>query len=369
VSGIESLEVDAPVLIKPGKPMQMRTLRVDAPREGEVRVRMVASGVCHSCLHAADGTHQGMPLPIVLGDEGSGVVEAVGPGCRTVQVGDHVIISWAPSCERCRYCLSGRPVLCNNKPTFGRFADGQTRFHDGDSDVFHYGPATYGPYIVVQEPAAVVIPKDIPLEVAALVGCSVMTGAGAVLNTARVGAGASVAVFGCGGVGLNAVQAAHIAGASPIIAVDVVASKLDLATGLGATHTVDAGDDDAVDQINAISDGGADASIVAVGSVSAMRQAAESTAKGGVCVLVGAPPTGHELSVPPGLIIQGERRIVGSFYGSANPPVDFIHMLHLYRAGLLKLEELVTRRYRIDEANEAFVDLAAGDLGRGLIVF
>ena len=213
------------------------------------------------------------------------------------------------------------------------------------------------------------IPDDIPLEVAALVGCSVMTGAGAVLNTAAVGAGASVAVFGCGGVGLNAVQAARIAGATPIVAVDVVESKLELARGLGATHAVNGRDADAVEQVTAATDGGADACIVAVGSAPAMRQAVESTGRGGVCVLVGAPPTGHELCVPPALIIQGERRVVGSFYGSANPPVDFLHMLHLYRAGLLELEGLVTRRYRLDEANQAFVDLAAGDLGRGLIVF
>jgi S-(hydroxymethyl)glutathione dehydrogenase/alcohol dehydrogenase len=209
----------AAVLRAIGEPLFVEELELADPREGEVLVEMAASGVCASCLHAQDGSHSGIPLPIVLGDEGAGIVKAVGPGCRTLRPGDHVILSWAPGCDGCEPCLQGRPALCQRQPPFGVLADGTARFGDGGAPVFHYGPATYASAVVVSERAAVPIADDVPLEVAALIGCAVTAGFGAVANSAGLRAGQSVAVVGCGGVGLAAIQAAAALGAGAVVAV------------------------------------------------------------------------------------------------------------------------------------------------------
>ncbi len=362
------MRTKAPVLIAPREPMQMLDVDVSEPAFGEVRVKMTASGVCHSCLHAADGTHTGAPMPIILGDEGSGVVESVGEGCTRLKVGDHVIISWAPSCNSCRYCATGYPYLCDNTPEFGSFHDGDTRFHHNGEKVYHYGPATYGPYIVVPEGAAVGVRKDFPLDLAALIGCSVTTGFGAVVNAAQSRPGDAVVVFGCGGVGLNAVQGAAIVGANPIIAVDVVDSKLEIAKDFGATHTINPMETDVVQGVMDVTDGGADACIVAVGATKAMEQGLETLAKLGTLVIVGASNTGETITIDPRLI-NPERRIIGSRYGTANPMTEFPRMVDLAMAGILRVEELVTKRYELEEANEAFRALAAGEQARGLIVF
>ncbi|MDH3308215.1 MAG: Zn-dependent alcohol dehydrogenase [Acidimicrobiia bacterium] len=361
--------ITAPVLIKPGEPMQMLELELDEPGYGEVRVRMTASGVCHSCLHAYDGSHSGIPMPIVLGDEGSGVVDAVGEGCRSLSPGDHVIISWAPDCGACKYCALGFPSLCLNTPAAGYMSDGKTRFHLDNTDVHHYGPATYGPYIIVSEAAAVSIRKDFPLDLAALIGCSVTTGFGAVVNTAAVRAGQSVAILGCGGVGLNAVQGAAVTGAYPIIGIDVLDSKLELAREFGATHTINPTKVDLLEEIHKLTGTGVDASIVAVGNTTAMQQGLEILAKQGVEVVLGLSETGSTFPVDPRLLMAGERRILGSRYGSSNPMVEFPKMIELAMAGRLKVAELVTKRYDLDEADEAFRSLAAGEQARGLIVF
>jgi Zn-dependent alcohol dehydrogenase len=363
------VNVVAPVLHAPNEPMRLEELTLDRPREREVLVRMAATGVCHSCLHAADGTHSGIPMPIVLGDEGAGVVEDVGPGCTRVAPGDRVIVSWAPGCSGCRACAQGLPALCQRQPPFGVLGDGETRFHLGGDDVYHYGPATYAPAIVVPESAAIPIRDEMPLDVAAMIGCAVTAGFGSVVNAARVRAGQSVVVFGCGGVGLSAVQAAALGGAHPLVAADVVGSKLDLAKRFGATHGVDVSAPDAVEELRELTHGGADACIVAVGSTRAMEQAVEALGLRGVCVVVGAPPTGRRMSLDPLHVLNGERRLVGSKYGSANPAIEFPKLVDLYLDGRLRLDELVTRRYRLDEADAAFADLAAGELARGLIVF
>ena len=221
MSSGEAITVRAPVLWRAGEPMVMEDLVVAPPGPGEVRVRMAASGVCHSCLHVVDGSHGGIPFPVVLGDEGAGVIEAVGDGCRRHRVGDPVVVSWAPSCGQCRFCALGRPVLCVNGAPVGFLPDGTTRFSVAGRDVHHFGPATYAPLTVVAESAAISITPRMPLDRAALIGCSVATGVGAVVNTANARLGSSVAVFGCGGVGLNAIQGAVLAGAHPIVAVDV----------------------------------------------------------------------------------------------------------------------------------------------------
>jgi S-(hydroxymethyl)glutathione dehydrogenase/alcohol dehydrogenase len=364
------IDIEVPLLMSPGAPLETRLVRVADPRPGEVLVRVVASGVCHSCLHAADGSHRGIPMPIVLGDEGAGIIEAVGSTQSELTAGDHVVLSWAPGCGRCRYCSSGRPGLCEHAPALGLLADGTTRFSLEGEPVYHYGPASYARYTVVPERAAVKIPAEVPLEVAALVGCSVTTGVGAVLNTAQVRPGESVAIFGCGGVGINAVQGAVLAGAHPIIAVDVNPAKLEMARRFGATDSVDASADDPTARILTMTGAGVDYAVVAVGSSSAIEQAWAALGPGGTCVVVGNPPTDSPpIRIDPHSILSGERRLVGSVYGSSSPLAEFPRLLSLYRAGNLKLDELITHRFTPKEANEAFSALAAGEVGRGLIVF
>ena len=360
----------APLLYRQGEPMGMEEIELDAPREGEVSVRMAASGVCHSCLHAADGSWADVPTPMVLGDEGAGVVEAIGAGVHSVTVGDHVILSWAPSCGQCRYCATGRPQICSRRPKPYHLFDGTTRMHWHDQPVYHYGyVASFAPHSVVPESCAVPIRKDMPLDKAALIGCSVMTGTGAVLNTARVPAGASLAVFGAGGIGLNAIQGGELVSATPLIAVDTNDAKLAYARDFGATHTINSRQEDPVAAIQRLTDGGADYTVVAVGNADVMRQAYDALAPGGTCVVIGIPSTGSILALEAHGIAAREKRLVGSCYGSASVKADFPRMVELYMSGKLKIDQLITRRYGVDEANEAFRALAAGEVARGLIVF
>jgi len=361
----------ASVLFEQRQPLQVEELELEPPRQGEVLVRMVASGVCHSCLHAADGSWAGVPVPIVLGDEGAGVVETVGPGVTELQPGDHVILSWIPTCGRCHYCVIGRPNLCDQRrPGRGVLPDGTTRMSLRGRPVHHYGHvATYASFTVVAESCAIRIDPVMPLDRAALIGCSVMTGVGAVLNTAGVPAGASIAVFGAGGVGLNVVQGGAMVAADPIIAVDVKASKLERARALGATHGIDASREDPVAEIRRITGRGGDYTFVAVGNARAMSQACDALALGGTCVLIGVPETGATVPLDPRPLVTGERVIRGSSYGSARTREDLPRMVRLYLAGRLRIDELITRRYALDEANDAFRDLAEGALARGIIVF
>jgi S-(hydroxymethyl)glutathione dehydrogenase/alcohol dehydrogenase len=361
----------ASVLFEQGKPLQVEDLDLEAPRAGEVRVRMVASGVCHSCLHAADGSWKGVPVPIVLGDEGAGVVDQVGPGVDGLAVGDHVILSWAPTCGRCHYCVIGRPNLCEaRQPGRGVLPDGTTRMSLRGRPVYHYGHvATYASSTVVHESCAIRIDKTMPLDRAALIGCSVMTGVGAVINTAAVAPGASMAVFGVGGVGLNVVQGGALIAAHPIIAVDVKPAKLEHARAMGASHAIDASREDAVAAIRRITRLGADYTFVAVGDTRAVAQACEALAPGGTCVLIGVPETGATVPLDIRPLVVAERVIRGCSYGSARTREDLPRLVNLYLAGKLRVDELITRRYGLDEANEAFRALAAGELARGLIVF
>jgi S-(hydroxymethyl)glutathione dehydrogenase/alcohol dehydrogenase len=361
----------ASVLFEQGKPLSVEELDLAAPKRNEVLVRMVASGVCHSCLHAADGSWKGVPVPIVLGDEGSGVVEEVGPGVEGLVPGDPVILSWAPTCGRCHYCVIGRPNLCERRqPGRGVLPDGTTRMSLRGKPVYHYGHvATYASQTVVHESCAIKIDKNMPLDKAALIGCSVMTGVGAVINTAAVPAGASMAVFGAGGVGLNVVQGGALVAAHPVIAVDLRASRLEHARALGATHMVDASREDPPEAIRRITRLGADYTFVAVGDTRAVTQAIDALAPGGTCVLIGVPETGATLPLDVRPLVTAERVIRGSSYGSARTREDLPRMVSLYLAGKLKIDQLITQRYGLDEANEGFRALAAGELGRGLIVF
>jgi S-(hydroxymethyl)glutathione dehydrogenase/alcohol dehydrogenase len=352
------------------EPLTVEDVELEEPTTGEVRVKMTASGVCHSCLHAADGSWgPGIPLPIVLGDEGAGVVEAVGPGVLRLSPGDHVILSWAPACGHCRSCARGRSVLCEAALKFGYGITGAVRMHMNGQDVHHYGPATYASVVLIPERCAVKIRDDMPLEKAALIGCSVMTGVGSVINSAAARPGDSVAVFGCGGIGLNAIQGGRLVSASPLIAVDTLDNKLDLARAFGASHVLNPTRDDVPNEIRRITGRGVNHAIVSVGSTAAAEQAWDSVAPGGNCVMVGLPPHDARISIDPRTLVGPERRLIGASYGSARVFDDFPRMVDLYLAGQLKIDELITRRYGIEEANEAFQALASGQNARGRIGF
>jgi len=354
----------APVLHAPRTRIEVEELDLGEPQAGEVLVKMAASGVCHSCMYAWDGSNTAAKFPIVLGDEGSGTVEAVGPGVTSVAPGDRVVISWAPNCGHCHFCMIGRPVLCETRGTF------PSRISQNGKPVTNFGGvATYGSYTVIPATCAIKIPDAMPLDKAALVGCSVMTGVGAVINTAKVEAGESLAVFGTGGVGLNAIQGGRVAGAYPLIAVDVADNKLEFARKLGATHVVNAAKENAVEAIQKITGRGADYAVVAVGSTAVQGQAYEAISRGGTVVVVGMAQSGELTINSRAPLVMQERCIKGSCYGSARPREDFIRLINLYLGGKLQIDELITRTYTMHEATEAFEDLEKGVLARGLIVF
>lgn len=360
--------VPTPVFFKAREPHRIVEIEVDDPGPGEVRVKMAASGVCHSCLYAMDGHHAGIPTPIVLGDEGAGVVESVGPGVTSVAPGDHVVVSWAPGCTTCRTCRQGLPALCSNQPPFGRMADGRTRYRLGAEEVYHYGPATNAPLAVLSERAVVRIPDSVPLDIAALLGCAVATGVGAVRTSTRVRLGDRVAVMGCGGVGSSVLMAAAASGAYPRIAVDVVPDRFGTLMALGATHCVDSRDPDAAQQILDLSDGGVDYAFVTTSAVPAFALANQTLAPRGTCVLIAGYPDDTTLTVDPVRILNGERRLVGAKYGSSNPAIDFVELARLYSAGLLPLDQLVSGRWYMDGLEEAYDALRSGAATRGVII-
>ena len=363
----------AAVLEAPAKDLVVDRVEIQEPRSGEVLVRLAASGVCHSDLHVIHGT-QTTPLPVVLGHEGAGVVESVGPNVTRVKVGDHVVLSWTPYCGQCAYCQSGHPNLCEVVYATmgnGTLFDGTSRLSRAGKPLYHYSfISSFAQYSVVPESGCVVIEPDIPLDKAALVGCAVMTGVGAAINTAHVHPGSAVAVIGAGGVGLNAIQGARLAGAAPIIAVDVNPAKLALARTFGATHVVNAAEVNAVATIRDLTKGmGADYTFEAVGRPETMRQCWEMARPGGTVVMVGIAPEGSELALPANRIVREERRLVGSFYGSARPHIDMPMILNLYTAGKLMLDELVTHRFSLEQINEAVHTLESGEAVRPVIIY
>lgn len=363
----------AAILEAPATELLVEEIDCQGPRAGEVLVRIAASGVCHSDLNVVHGT-QTSPLPVVLGHEGAGIVEAVGPNVTRVKVGDHVVLSWVPYCGQCVYCLSGHPNLCSvayAAMAQGTLLDGTSRLSRCGKPIYHYSfISSFAEYTVVPEAGCVVIRPDLPLDKAALVGCAVMTGVGAALNTARVQPGSTVAVVGAGGVGLNVMQGAQLAGAVSIIAVDINPTKLALARMFGATHTINAAEADAVTAVRALTGGiGADFSFEAVGNPRTMRQCWEMARPGGTVVMVGISPEGSELSLPANRVVREERRLMGSFYGSARPHIDMPMILELYMAGKLKLDELVTHRFPLEQINRAVHSLESGEAIRPVIMY
>jgi len=355
------------VLYEVKTPLKIEETDLEEPGVGDVMVKVMASGVCHSDWHVIKGDWPQVKLPVVLGHEAAGVVEAVGPGVAGVQPGDHVILSFRTNCGTCELCSKGFPMLCDRPPiTRNRPKLRST----GKALGVLAGVGSFSPYVIVPEVAAVPIDKDIPFPQAALVGCGVMTGVGAVLNTAKVEPGSTVAVFGCGGVGLNCIQGAVLANADTIIAVDVLDNKLQMGREFGATHTVNASKEDPVAKIREITGGaGVHYAFEAVGLIGEIfLQSVECTRKRGLTVWVGAAPVNTPVTLDARMLIP-EKMIIGNVYGTARPHVDFPKLLRMYKQGKLKLDELVTRVYSLEEVNTAFDALSKGEVARSVISY
>jgi NDMA-dependent alcohol dehydrogenase len=354
------------------QPVVVETVEVESPHRDEVMVKIGACGVCHSDFSATNGTIP-LPPPLVLGHEAAGVIEEVGEGVREVAVGDSVVIAWVPMCGRCRYCTVGRPALCDvGLRTGTTLPDGTHRFTDADGRPLNHfaGVGVMAEYATVHKDSVVVIGADVPLDKAALVGCAVMTGVGAALNTAKVEAGSSVVVFGAGGIGLNVIQGAALAGADAIIAVDLEDKKLELAQSFGATHVINPGrEGDPLKRIRELTRGGADYGFECIGLGATIEQTYAAIGKGGTAVVVGVAGPTETVTLGAFTIPFTEKTLTGSMYGSGRPRVDFPRLLSLYKAGRLKLDELVTSTYGIEEAPRAFDDMRAGLNARGVIVF
>lgn len=365
----------AAVLTAVGQPLEIRhDVEVEAPRAGEVRIRYAASGVCHTDLSAQNGTLI-LNTPVVLGHEGAGVIEEVGPGVDHLAVGDHVVVSWVPQCGRCWFCQRGEAHLCENATAAlvtGGLLDGSPRFRSRGAPLYQMLAAgTFAETSVVPAVAAVRIPHDVPLELACLLGCAVLTGVGAALHTAGIGPGASVAVLGCGGVGLNIVQGARIGGAADIIAVDLQPDKLALAADLGATATVDAGACDPVGRVRELTgERGVDVAFEAVGTPAAIDQALAMARRGGRAVLVGIPRMDTVVEIPAFLgLVMAAKTVTGCWYGSSNASRDIARLVELFRSEALHLVPLVSRTVGLDDVNDALAAMAAGEVARTVILY
>ena len=357
--------IRAAVLHEPNTPLEIMDFELPPLKADNIEVRIVASGVCHSDWHIVKGEWSMVQLPSILGHEGAGIVEAVGEDIHDVKVGDHVILSWKPNCGYCESCQRGHPAVCNME-------------HDPSTAPLYpstklpmpkmSGLGTFSTRTVVQRASLVPIAQDMPLDKAALIGCGVMTGVGAVINTAGVEPGSSVAVFGCGGVGLNCIQGARLANAAPIIAVDLLDNKLDMAREFGATHVVNASKENPVERIRAITGGpGTHYAFEAIGLTAApFIQSLECTRPRGVTVYVGHAPVDTELKMDARMWIA-EKTVIGSLYGSARTHIDFPRIVQLYKEGKIQIDELVSREFPLEGINDAFEVLARGEVARSIL--
>jgi Zn-dependent alcohol dehydrogenase len=358
----------AAVLHEHRRPFAIEELELAPPGPGEVEVRLHASGVCRSDWNTVTGDTPS-PLPAVLGHEGAGVVTEVGAGVTSVAPGDHVVLSWLPACGRCRHCTSGRPTLCDvAAPALlaGTLLDGSTRLTLAGRPVHHYSfLSTFAERTVVPEASCVRIREDAPFTIAALVGCAITTGTGAVLNRARVAAGSSVAVFGAGGVGLSAIMAARLAGAAVIVAVDPAAPRRAIALELGATEAV--GPAEAPAAIADLTRAGVDYAIESSGALGAVGSAYAAVRRGGTLVCVGIPPEDAVVELPGAALVRDEKIVTGSLYGSCRPHTDMPMLLDLFLEGRLPLDRLVGTSYPLDEIDRAFAEMREGGGVRTLI--
>jgi S-(hydroxymethyl)glutathione dehydrogenase / alcohol dehydrogenase len=364
------MDIRAAVFRRAHEPVPIETIDVDQPSGREVLVRTVATGVCHSDLHVVDGaSRHDVGRPIVLGHEGAGVVEAIGAEVATVRPGDHVVACLSGFCGGCAQCLAGHPNLCVGGAV-ARAGSAPPRLSQrGEAFAAFAGVGSYAERMLLHENSVVKIDPDLPLDRAALVGCGVLTGVGAVFRTAGLEAGQTVAVFGCGGVGLSIVQGARIGGARQIIAVDVFDSKLEMARRLGATHVVNGTRDEVVRAVRALTGGaGVDHAFEAVGNAALCRQAIESLAIRGTATIVGVLPPDATIEFP-WLAIRPECRVQTSRMGSNRFRIDIPRYLELYRQGRLLLDEMVSRRGHLDDLNEAFRAMKAGEVARTVLTF
>jgi S-(hydroxymethyl)glutathione dehydrogenase/alcohol dehydrogenase len=351
-----------------GAPLTIETVELAEPGPGEVLIKTAACAICHSDIFFFDGAWGG-ELPAVYGHEAAGVVEAVGPGVTRLKAGDHVVATLIRNCGFCPACTEGAPVFCEEVFALDR----DTPLHDGAGKPIVHGLRTgaFAERIVVEQSQAIAIPKDMPLDSAALIACGVLTGIGAVLNTASVKAGSSVVVIGCGGVGLNSIQGARIAGASPIIAVDIEPTKLAAAREFGATETINARSEDVAERVKALTNSRkADWVFVTVGVKGAAERGVSLMKRnGGATVLVGMPPSGVMATIDPAWLAADGQKILGSKMGSARPAIDVPMIVKLYREGRLKLDELISGRYRLESINDALASSRSGAAVRNVIVF
>jgi Zn-dependent alcohol dehydrogenase len=370
VRGAVLREMARPAPYARSRPLEIAELDLDGPGPGEILVRVRAAGLCHSDLSVIDGSRPRV-MPMVLGHEAAGEVAEVGPQVARLAAGDHVVLTFVPSCGTCGPCLSGRAALCEPAAAAnaaGTLLSGARRWHAADEQLHHHlGVSAFAEHVVVSARSAVRVPDELPFDVAALFGCAVLTGVGAVLHSAGVRPGDSVAVFGLGGVGLAALLGARVAGAGTIVAVDVVADKLDRARELGATHAVPAGPQ-AVDAVREATGGGAMHVIETVGSARVLAEAYAATRRGGTTVTVGLPHPEQLLSLPAVSLVAEERTLRGSYLGSSVPARDIPRLVELHRAGRLPVERLLTHRLGLDELNAGFDRLARGEGVRQAVI-
>ena len=354
------------------RPLEIAELELEPPGPGELLVRVGAAGLCHSDLSVIDGSRPRV-MPMVLGHEAAGEVVDVGPNVHGFAVGNHVVLAFVPSCRACPSCLTERPWLCEPGAAAnatGALLSGAHRFlaADGTRPHHHLGVSAFTEYIVVSAHSAVRVDAALPYEIAALFGCAVLTGVGAVINAAGAQPGDAVAVFGLGGVGMAALLGASVAGATTIIGVDTVPEKLALARDLGATHTVLASVD-AVAEIRELTGGGAQRVVETVGSAAVLVEAYGATRRGGTTVTVGLPDPSRMLSIPAVSLVTEEKTLRGSYLGSCDPARDVPRFVELFQAGRLPVDRLLTHTLALDELNEGFDRLAAGEAVRQAVVF
>lgn len=354
------------------RPLTIRTVELDPPGPDEVLVKIAAAGLCHSDLSVINGDRP-RPMPMALGHEASGVVEAVGPSVRDLQPGDHVVVVFVPSCGHCAPCAEGRPALCEPGAVAngaGTLLSGERRLSENGVPLNHHlGCSVFAEYATVSRRSLVKIDPTVPLDEAALFGCAVLTGVGAVVNTAQVRLGASVAVIGLGGVGLAALIGAKAAGARHIVAVDLSDDKLEQAMALGATHTVNAGDPEAREKIRALTDGGVEYAFEFAGAIRALDLAYAVTRRGGMTVTAGLPSSTASFGLPAVSLVAEERTLKGSYIGTCVPSRDIPRYIELYKQGRLPVDKLLTGRLRLEEINEGFDLLHDGKAIRQVVVF
>ncbi len=368
------MDVRAAVAFSAGKPLQVETVQLDGPQVGEVLVEIKATGICHTDAFTLSGDDPEGVFPAIMGHEGAGIVVEVGSGVTSLEVGDHVIPLYTAECRQCKFCLSGKTNLCSAvRETQGKglMPDSTSRFSFGGQTVFHYmGTSTFSNFTVVPEISLAKIRKDAPFDKVCYIGCGVTTGIGAVMNTAKVEPGANVAVFGVGGIGLNVIQGARIAGADKIIGVDLNADKVDLAEQFGMTHFVNPSDvEDVVGAIVDLTDGGVDYSFECIGNVDVMRQALECCHKGwGESIIIGVAGAGQEIATRPFQLVTG-RVWKGTAFGGAKGRTDVPRIVDWYMEGKINIDDLITHTMPLDEINTAFDLMHEGKSIRSVVVY